>query len=103
SLKFAAYHAGLGSFGLNHLLIHPDFGARIRITGLLTDAPLEAGTPDPGGFFHSRCSTCQKCADVCPARAISRDGTINRQACADYMFRELGGLRCGMCIKVCPL
>jgi epoxyqueuosine reductase QueG len=103
SLKYAAYHAGLGSFGLNHLLIHPDHGARIRITGILTDAPLEAGTPDLEGFFHSRCSTCQKCADACPAHAISRDGTIDRHACSDYMFRELGGLRCGMCIKVCPL
>lgn len=103
SLKYAAYHAGLGSFGLNHLLIHPDFGPRIRMTGILTDAPLDAGTAHPEGFLHSRCLTCEKCAEVCPVRAISRDGTIDRQACSDYMFRELGGLRCGMCIKVCPL
>ncbi len=103
SLKYAAYHAGLGRFGLNHLLIHPDFGARVRMTGILTDAPLETGKADPGGCVHSRCAECGMCVDACPAGAIGRDGTINRKACADYMFTDLGGLRCGMCIKVCPL
>lgn len=103
SLKYAAYHAGLGLFGMHHLLIHPDYGARIRMTGILTDAPLEAGTANPGGFLHPRCAECKKCVDACPAHAISPDGTIDRRACADYMFSELGGLRCGMCIKVCPL
>jgi epoxyqueuosine reductase QueG len=103
SLKYAAYHAGLGSFGHNHLLIHPDFGARLRMTGILTDAPLEAGNPHASGFHHPSCKGCKKCIDICPAKALSDDGTINREACADYMFRELGGLRCGMCIKVCPL
>ncbi len=103
SLKYAAYHAGLGSFGLNHLLVHPDYGARIRITGILTDALLEAGDPGTIPFLHPRCRECGKCVEVCPVHAIGRDGTIDRERCADYMFRELRGLRCGMCIKVCPL
>ena len=103
SLKYAAFHAGLGSFGLNHLLVHPDFGPRVRMTGILTDAPLEAGRPLQPDFIHSYCAECGRCVDICPVQAISREGTINREACADYMFRELGGLRCGMCIRVCPL
>jgi len=103
SLKYAAYHAGLGSFGRNHLLVHPDYGARVRMTGILTDAPLEAGDPGPAPFLHPACESCGKCADICPAKALSRDGPLDRERCADYMFRELGGLRCGMCIRVCPL
>jgi len=35
--------------------------------------------------------------------AISADGTFRPRACLDYMFTTLGGLRCGMCIRVCPL
>lgn len=103
SIKYAAYHAGLGNFGRNHLLITKDFGPRVRMTAILTDAPLEKeekGTLLP--FINEKCSNCMKCIEVCPAGAISRDGKIDRQKCAQYMFNVLGGLRCGLCVKVCP-
>jgi epoxyqueuosine reductase QueG len=102
SMKYAAYHAGLGNFGMNHLLITPAFGPRVRIMAVLTNAELKTGKPSLP-FVNEKCSSCLKCIEICPAGAISKDGTIDRHKCAEYMFNTLGGLRCGMCIKVCPL
>jgi epoxyqueuosine reductase len=103
SIKYAAYHAGLGNFGMNHLLITKDYGPRVRMTAILTNAPLEKGEKDTLlPFINEKCSKCMKCIEICPAGAISRDGKIDRQKCAQYMFNVLRGLRCGLCIKVCP-
>jgi len=103
SLKYAAYLAGLGSYGINHLLITDEYGSRVRMTAILTDAPLEPDSPAPSSLVRRECSGCQKCVKVCPAKALSSDGTIDTHACRDYLFSTLGGLRCGMCIKECPL
>ena len=40
-LKGAAVLAGLGTVGLNNMLINPDYGARIRFRAHLIDAPKE--------------------------------------------------------------
>ena len=103
SLKYAAYLAGLGTYGINQLLITSRFGSRVRMTAILTDAPLETDRPEAGALVRAECSTCQKCVQVCPAGALSADGTINTGACRDYLFTTLGGLRCGLCIRHCPL
>ena len=103
SIKYAAHYAGLGNFGMNHLLITKDFGPRVRVTAILTDAPLETEENIKLPFINEKCSSCMKCIEVCPAGAISPDGEIYREKCAQYMFNVLGGLRCGLCVKVCPM
>jgi len=102
SMKYAAYSAGLGSFGKNHLFISDAFGSRVRFTAILTDAPLQPGTRSET-FIHQACMNCSACIDACPPKALKHDGTISREGCAKYMFETLGGLRCGMCIRACPL
>lgn len=87
---------------MNHLLITEDFGPKVRMTALLTDAPLESGTAELP-FINQECKNCMKCIEICPAKALTSEGTIHRERCAEYMFNELGGLRCGLCIKICPL
>jgi len=103
SLKYAAWLAGLGTYGLNQLLITRETGPRIRMTAILTAAPLDADHPVEETFVRPECAACQKCVKACPVGAINADGTIRARACRDYMFSTLGGLRCGMCIRVCPL
>ena len=75
---------------------------RIRMTAILTDAPLDADQPTEK-IVRPECTACQRCVKVCPVGAILADGTIRPQACRDFMFSTLGGLRCGMCIRVCRL
>jgi len=103
SLKYAAYLAGLGSYGINHLLITNEYGSRVRMTAIITDTPLEAYSSDISPLVRSECSGCQKCVKACPVKALSSDGTIDTHSCRDYLFSTLGGLRCGICIKECPL
>lgn len=103
SIKYAAYLSGLGTYGINQLLITPQFGSRVRMTAILTDAPLEPGEPAGEHLVLPECAGCQKCVKMCPVGAFAADGSINTRACRDYLFSTLGGLRCGLCIRECPL
>jgi len=103
SFKYTAYRAGVGNFGMNHLLITKDFGPKVRMTAILTDAPLDTEEKTELPFINDACSKCMKCIEVCPVDALTSEGVIHREKCAEYMFNVLGGLRCGLCIKVCPL
>jgi epoxyqueuosine reductase QueG len=40
-IKYVAYCAGLGNYGINHLLITDEFGPRICMTAIVTDALLK--------------------------------------------------------------
>src|SRR5262249_14953947 len=40
-LRRAAVAAGLGSLGLNEMLLTPDFGPRVFLAGVLSDVPVE--------------------------------------------------------------
>jgi epoxyqueuosine reductase QueG len=99
SYKHAAELAGLGTIGRHSLLITREFGPRVRLACLLTDAPVDE-TPR---MKHDCCTQCNACIDVCPAQAIQepKDGqsyTINRFACRAY---RQAGLVCSVCVKAC--
>lgn len=111
--KTVATRAGLGWVGKCALLVTEEYGSMVRLTSILTDAPLTAAEP----VNRSRCGTCTACRDACPARAIH--GTlwepgIERGALFDYKqcqeaarSRSLEGFGqrediCGKCIEVCP-
>jgi len=67
SHKLAAHLAGLGWIGKSALLITPEHGPRVRWGTVLTDAPLEAGTP-----MDDMCRDCDECVEGCPAHADPR-------------------------------
>ncbi|MDR1712613.1 MAG: 4Fe-4S dicluster domain-containing protein [Coriobacteriales bacterium] len=111
--KTVATRAGLGWIGKCALLITPEYGSMIRLSSLLTDAPLAPAAP----INTSRCGSCTSCADNCPAKAVSgevwqlglpRDEFWDARAC-DSFARQLAAERlgapyalCGKCIAVCP-
>jgi epoxyqueuosine reductase QueG len=104
SHKSVAVIAGLGSYGLNHLLITPA-GCAGRLGSLVTDAQLPPGSPLPGPLcLRDRGIDCLKCLSRCPVSALHPDGAIDKQACwqrcqqVAEQFSHLGLAEvCGKC------
>ncbi|TAJ45846.1 epoxyqueuosine reductase [Methanofollis fontis] len=105
SHRHAAYLAGLGTFGVNNMLLTPDFGPRVRFGSVLTAAELP---PDPV-MEGNLCTRCMACVRMCPARALGGEdypaGLTDKHACAENSAalerRRLAP--CGICAKVCPI
>ena len=66
--KWVAEESGVGTVGLELNLLTPDYGPRVYIGVVLTDAPLE---PTPKLKTHL-CPgmKCGRCAAICPTKAI---------------------------------
>ena len=87
-LKWTAEFAGLGHVGLNLNFLTPDYGSRVYLAALITDAELE---PD-SKLDHDLCPglECGRCGVLCPPKAIPmeapRDQTVN-----DYRTLDKNG------------
>lgn len=88
----AMYLAGLGTMGLNCCILTPQFGPRVFVTSIITDAPLVAGEP----MESELCTRCGLCVENCPIGALDGEGWKNPYACASYGC-------CGTCIAICPI
>ncbi len=128
SQKHAAVAAGLGRFGLQSLVLTPEFGPRQRWGTVLTDAQLKTGRPLEEELCRPE-SCGQICLASCPAQVFSprepgatpdpdflpgglwHYWNIDRFACSAYRAdrkKELGwvtegGHACAICMKVCPV
>lgn len=80
----AAVRAGLGSYGQNGLLVTRDFGAAVRLGGLLTKAPLEPDAP----LAESACDQCGACLAACPAGALKGDAPVDKRLCGPHSMRH---------------
>lgn len=105
SHRHAAYLAGLGSFGINNMMLTRQFGPRVRFTSIFTTAEIDS---DPV-MEEDLCIHCMRCVDICPVKAIPGSeypwGITNKLACAnraEALFKRYIS-PCGLCIKVCPV
>ena len=97
--------SGLGNFGLNNMLLTPQYGPRVRFTSILTTAEF----PTDWVLEEPLCTRCQRCVKVCPVSAVQKGGypreLTDKTACAtrseELLQRFLSP--CGCCIKVCPV
>ncbi len=111
--KTVATQAGLGWIGKNCLLVTKEYGSAVRLSSLLTSAPLPAGTP----INESRCDGCMVCVRSCPARALtgalwnittSREELFHKEDCKKMQIQRMKqatGIEtdlCGLCFAVCP-
>ncbi len=100
SFKHAAEYAGLGRIGRSSLLLTKEFGPRVRLACLLTDAPL----PSTRRAIPDACADCAgSCISRCPAGALAEpiDGqryVINKYACAAF---RAGAGACSSCVSEC--
>lgn len=102
SHKMVALRAGIGWIGRNNLLVHPDYGAKIRLATVLTDLPLVESSR-----IARDCGECRKCIDICPAGALKESyKDYDKEACLEKLkyFAKAHGIGqyiCGLCVKVC--
>jgi ferredoxin len=74
-LRQAAVASGLGSIGLNLMLLTPQFGPRLFLAGIATDLAVEPDAP----FQEELCpglEECGRCAAVCPEQAIPLEARV---------------------------
>ena len=102
SERHYAFAAGLGTFSLSEAMITHAAGCNVRFASVVTDAPLEitsrkSDDPFANCLFHVY-GTCKKCADNCPAGAITEEGH-DKNRCYAYgqkisrkMNQRIGGL-----------
>lgn len=108
--KMAATSAGLGWVGRNGLFINHDYGPRLSLATVLTDAPFEVGTP----VEFSQCGDCNFCMEYCPSGAITGNDwsryepfveLVRVNSCSSHKknSKALSGKpNCGLCINICP-
>jgi len=112
--KTVATLAGVGWIGKNAMLVTEEAGSALRVTVVLTNAPLACGTP----VTKSRCAPgCTACADICPGKAplgglweagVDRESFFDAHACqaaARARAKELLNYKhamCGLCVSNCP-
>ena len=85
SHRHAAAEAGLGEIGLNNLLITPQYGPRVKLASIITNAPLEA---DPR-FERTICPRegCELCVNNCPVGAFTPTGETDKRKCSHHTLK----------------
>lgn len=110
--KTAATRAGLGWIGRCAVLITEPYGSAVRLTTVLTDAPLPVAVPTD----VSGCGDCHACVEACPAHAVTgaewrpgvpRQTLLDAFACdqAGWELCSARGLsrnQCAYCVAFCP-
>lgn len=110
--KSFATRAGIGWIGKCALLVTEEYGSAVRLSSILTNAPLILAEP----INHAKCNACMVCVNACPAGAASgeewditkdRDDFFNPLLCrktARLRAAKIGieATICGKCIQACP-
>ncbi|MDD1673287.1 MAG: epoxyqueuosine reductase [Methanomicrobiales archaeon] len=105
SHRHAAYLAGLGTFGINNMLLTSQYGPRVRFGSIFTEADL----PSNPLLNDELCTGCLQCVRCCPAHALGEGGypevLTDKEACLLYSaeLNRQGISPCGICIRVCPV
>lgn len=105
SHRHSALLAGLGTFGVNNMLLTKEYGPRVRFVSVLTSAELP---PDPI-IEEDLCIRCMRCVGSCPTSALIEgdypQSLTRKDKCTAWSdsLRKRHISPCGICIKVCPV
>ena len=89
-VREAAIAAGMGTYGLNTMVLTPEFGPRVYFSAVATSHALPTGTP----LTEELClglESCGRCAAICPEDAIPRRAPVGSSVAS------CRGLDCSRC------
>ena len=106
NLKEAAIRAGLGKRGKSTVVLHPQYGPRLRFMAIKTDSPLpplmRSAPPDEENTI---CKGCSICIDVCPTKALEPYQMPDTSLCLSNVSpqdEDGRSILCDKCLHLCP-